>query len=231
MNTDRPLPRRRDRALGGLLLLAATVCSACVPALTVEPPRLAGTFRGDSAAGEPLVVTFDEDDQAFHGSGSEAGEPLVVAGPVVWHGVGSLVRADGSTRQVELRLSADGERLELVEGGDVPVVLERGAAVAEPSAGPSARLFSGSYRATRGPATLARVRLIQRGDLVAGSAAILGEPVGVSGRVRSPARMEGAVLFPDGSEVAFAAELSADGETLRMEGFGTPLTLARETRR
>lgn len=198
--------RRLPPAALGVLSLALAA-TACAP--TVEPPRLYGTFHGTSAAGEPLVVTFAEEDEAFRGTGTLGGRPVALAGPVVWLGVGSLLRADGSRRQVELRLSADGERLELVEGVVAPAVLERGGAPPDaPPPNPSPAAFPGSYRAGRGTATLARVRLIQSGSLIAGSGAILGEPVGVGGRALSPSRAEGTVIFPDGSEVPFSAELS-----------------------
>lgn len=225
-----PRPASGLRLAGPLLLLAA---SACTPALEVAPRHLDGTFRGTSPSGEPLIVTFAEEDQAFRGTGTVAGRPIVLAGPVVWRGVGALVQGDGGTRPVELSLSADGERLEMVELAGPPgepVRLERGGASGAP-AGSASGAFTGAYRAERGPGTLARVRLVQSGSLIAGSGAILGEPVGIAGRLVSASRAEGTVLFPDGSEVAFAAERAASGETLRLTGFGDPMTLTEEDRR
>ncbi len=216
--------------VGGRGTRRRAVCSVlvglagCAPHLTVEPQILAGSYRGVAEDGEAIVIRFTEEEAAFRGEGSIGGAPAVVAGAVGWSGAGSLVTAEGGAEPVELRLSADGERVVLERPGRPAVTLLRAdGAVPSGTGGP----FAGSYRAARGRAPLARVTLVQSGELLAGFGIVTGDPVGVTGRVTGPATAAGLVTFRDGSQVDFRAELAPDGSALTVRGFGEPIALER----
>lgn len=215
--------RRPSGLLGALVAGACVALTACVPPLVVRPQTLAGRFAGVTAAGETVVLSFSEAQESFRGEGTLAGEPLVVAGAAGWRGVGSLQRG-AVAEVVSLTLSADGETLAVERPGQAVLVLQREAGqTTAPPAGP----FSGRFRAMKGRAPLADVTLVDGGGLLSGLAILTGDPVGITGRVTASRRAEGSVTFLDGSQIAFRAELSADGRSLVVEGFGEPITLQR----
>ncbi len=215
------LARAERRRVAALLALAAA--AACAPHLSVEPQTLAGSYRGETADGQEVVLTFSEAEESFRGAGSIGGEPVVVAGAVGWRGTGSLASADGANELVEMTLSADGERVTLERQGQGPVTLHRGEAAGPPApSGP----FAGRYRAVRDRAPFAEVTLVQSGELIAGAGIVTGDPGGVSGRVTAADRAEGVVTFLDGSQVSFAADRAADG-SLTVHGFGEPMAMPR----
>jgi len=206
------------------LVAVAASLAACAPKLTVRPQVLSGSFGGETEDGVPIALIFTESAEAFRGQGTIGGRPAVVAGAVGWRGVGTLAREDGTAELVELSLTADGETVLLERFGAEPVPLHRtGAAPAPAPAGP----FSGSYRAELDGATLAEVTLVQSGELLAGAGVVAGDPAGVAGRTTGPRAAEGVVTLLDGSQTRFDAELSADGRTLVVRGFGAPLDFTR----
>lgn len=225
--TERTARPRAAPALLGLglavNLAAAVLAAGCAPALRVTPPTPTGTFRGATASGDELILTFTEHGQAFRGEGTAGAEPVAVAGAVGWRGVGTLVRADGETVGVDLRLSADGETLVMEAGAAAPVVLTRGAPASPPEPGP----LSGRYRTTTPGGLDAETTLVQSGALLSGAAVIAGDAAGVSGRMIEPDRAEGVATFLDGSQVRFEAVVAADRRSLTVRGFGRPLRMRR----
>jgi hypothetical protein len=203
--------------------LLAAQAIGCATRQTIRPQVLAGPFSGKTSEGKTVVVTFTESDEAFTGEGAIGDDPIVVAGAVGWRGTATLTRASGRQALVELELSGDGERLVVESVGGPPLVLVRGGTPAPAAAGP----FSGGYRARKEGAVLAEVSLVQRGSLVAGVGVVAGDAAGISGRATGPRTADGFVTFGDGSQVGFAAELTADGRTLRVEGFGEPIVMER----
>lgn len=216
----------RARSAGSratVLGLALLSLAACTPRLTVRPQVLAGPFSGTTEDGKAVNVTFLEDQAAFRGEGTIGGEPVIVAGAAGWRGVGSLQRADGGTELVELSLSADGETVTLERPGRQALELQRGGPAPPPASGP----FSGSFRAVRDRAPLAEVTLVQSGSLLSGVGIVTEDAVGITGRATGPRTARGVVTFLDGTQIEFEAELTADGRSLSVRGFGEPLTMKR----
>ena len=215
------------------LALGAIALAACTPRLSVREQHLAGTFSGLNQEGAAVVITFTEQDEAFRGHGTVGGQAIAIAGPVVWRGVGSLVEASGNDMPLEVRLSADGDQVDLVLGhGGETLVLERGGASSPAAPGP----FSGSYTArSTSPGNEGRVaakfELVQSGTLISGMGSFVGDPVGVSALASGPRQARGFVTFQDGNQIEFRAELNADGTSLLLDGFGTALTLERRKSR
>jgi hypothetical protein len=216
----------RKRLLGACASagLAAFVVGCAAHRAPLKAPVLSGSFSGQTSEGKPVVVTFSEEEQAFRGEGTIGGDPIILAGAVGWRGTASLVRASGRQALVELELSGDGEQLVLESADSDPLVLVRGGTPSAAAAGP----FSGDYRARKDRAILAEVSLVQRGSLLAGIGIVGGDAAGISGRASGPNNAEGVVTFLDGSQVTFAIELAADGRSLRVEGFGQPITMERQ---
>jgi hypothetical protein len=207
--------------VAAILVLAL---SGCATRQTIRPQVLSGPFSGKTAEGKAVVVIFTESDEAFRGEGTIGDDPIVVAGAVGWRGTATLTRASGRQALVQLELSGDGQRLVVESAGGPSVVLARGGATPAPApSGP----FSGGYRALKEGAILAEVSLVHRGSLLAGVGIVAGDAAGISGRATGARTAAGFVTFGDGSQVAFAAELAADGRTLRLEGFGEPIVMER----
>jgi len=217
---ERPQNRGAVVAAGALLIF---LLAGCAHRLVIRPQILSGPFSGETEDGRAVAVTFTEDKEAFRGEGTIGDQPLVVAGAVGWRGVGSLAAADGSTELVELLLAADGETVALERQGKPPITLHRGGGPAASTSGP----FSGSYRAKRDRATLAEVTLVQSGSLLAGVGIVAADPAGITGRATGPRAAEGVVTFLDGTQARFQAELSADGKSLVVRGFGEPIEMKR----
>jgi hypothetical protein len=212
------------------LALCGIALTSCTPKLVVRQQRLTGTFSGLNQDGADVVVTFSEQGEAFRGHGTVAGEAIAIAGPVVWRGVGSLVEASGKSVPLQVELSADGDRVDLLLGyGGETLVLERGGANSLGPPGP----FSGTFIARSSTPgnegrVAARFELVQSGTLISGMGAFVGDPVGVSALATGSGRARGFVTFRDGSQIEFRAELTADGAGLLLDGFGTSLTLERK---
>jgi len=211
--------RLRWLAIASLLGLAAPGCGAHRPA--VAPQTIAGVYSGITAAGQPLSLTFTQANEAFRADGTLGGDPVALAGAVGWRGMASFA-GTRSAAPVRLELSPDGEQLAMELDG-ARVLLQRGGTPVPP---PPGGAFSGVYRARSGRALLGRVSLVQRGELVTGIALVAGDPAGVSGRATGPDVAEGVVTFLDGGQAAFRAVLGAD-RSLRVEGFGEPVTLTQ----
>lgn len=205
----------------GVILGSACLGCSMVPQAVV--PTGSGTYAGVTSTGQPIVLSIRQDGQAVRGHGTVGGEPVAIAGPLAWTAVGSLLHANGSAATRELRLSPDGEELVLTGPGGVEEVLARqgeaGAAVAGP--------FTGSYEGADASGALVRAVITQSGGLFAGAGTLLGQPVGITGRVTSGSLAEGILVLADGSQARFEAELSADGQSVAVRGLGAPTTLRR----
>jgi hypothetical protein len=217
--------KTRPAARGGTAVAAllALALAGCATRQTLRPQVLAGSFSGQTAEGKTVVIAFSESGEAFRGDGTIGDDAIVVAGAVGWRGTATLLRASGRQARVDLELSGDGERLVVESAGGPPIVLVRGGPPSPGAAGP----FSGDYRARRDGATLAEASVVQRGSLLAGIGIVAGDPAGISGRATGPRAAEGLVTLADGTQLSFAAELSADGGSLRVQGFGQPIAMER----
>jgi hypothetical protein len=98
--------------------------------------------------GREIAVSFEERERAFQREGTIGGEPLVLAGAVGWRGIATMLHGEADPSRVTLELSADGERLSLLEDGATPIVLARGGSLPAGVDGP----FSGRFVATEGRA-------------------------------------------------------------------------------
>jgi hypothetical protein len=214
--------RTRPAALAALL---SAIAVGCATHQTIRPQVLAGPFSGKTGEGKTVVITFTEKGEAFRGEGTIGDDPIVVAGAVGWRGTATLTRASGREALVQMELSGDGEQLVVESDGGPPLVLVRGGTPTPAASGP----FSGGYRARKDGAPLAEVSLVQRGSLLAGVGIVAGDAAGVSGRATGPRNADGFVTFLDGSQIGFTAELAEDGRSLRVEGFGRPITMERRS--
>ncbi len=207
---------RAHRAVGSVAIALACACGGGEP----PPDEASGTFRGVSSDGAEIVLTLEQEGGAVRGRGTIGGEPVALAGARSWTASGTLVDAAG-TRPIRLGLAAEGGLLELVTRDD-SIVLERGAD-AEPAApGP----FSGTWEAEAAGGVAAEISIVQSGSLLAGAGTLLGDPVGVTGRVEG-SRAQGAVTWADESRVPFRAVLSDDGDEVTLSGLGADLALER----
>jgi hypothetical protein len=186
-------------------------------------PTGSGTYGGVTSTGQRIVLTLQQEGRAVRGHGTVGEEPFVIAGPLAWTAVGSLLQANGAAATRELRLSADGEELILTTPDGTEEVLARQGDVATGAAGP----FAGSYEGADAGGALVRAVIAQRGNLLAGAGTLLGQPAGITGRVTSGTVADGILILADGSQARFQAELSADGQSVAVRGLGAPTTLRR----
>lgn len=203
-----------------LVALLVVGCATGVRRVSVSPPG--NTFRGNTGAGLPLVVTLEPDDEGVRGFGSLNGRDFAVSGPMGWHGPAVLTFADGDSRPVYLTLAPNRASLE-IEGLGAPLVLSTGGGGRAAGGGD----FSGGYRSVRSSLSTVSLVLEQRGELLAGSGFVDGRPVAVVGRTTGPGEAEGTVVFADGSRGRLRATRSADGRKLTVEGLGGTVQLKR----
>lgn len=212
---------------GGWVLVLAGLAAGAVAAGEALPGPLQGLFRGTSAVGQEIVLRMYQVDRSLFAEGTLAGEPLLLSGSLAVCAVGALEGWRESGELIALSLSADGETLSLERQGEAGVLLERqdsGKPLPPPGeSGP----MSGDWVAIEENAVLAEVALLERFGMIAGLATVTGDAVAVTGRVPDRGPATGVVTFVDGSQVAFTAELSADGSTLTVEGFGEVVKLTR----
>lgn len=204
-----------------VLAFSATGCST-IP-ITV-PQRVSGTFSGSTSGDKPIIITLEQEDQAFRGQGAINGQPIAIAGPVTWSAVGSLIHADGSLSLVKLSLSPNGEVLTVESPQQPAITLNGGGTPVSQPPGP----FSGKYRAVERGTTLATVTVAQSGSLISGVGTVFGETVGISGQTTAPNKTQGVMTFLDESQVSFEAELAADGQSISLLGLGAPIVLHRD---
>lgn len=218
-------PRRF--AHGAWIFVLAGLAALPVTAAEVPPGPLEGWFVGANARGEEVTLRVYHLDRSFYAEGTLAGERLLLSGSQAVCGVGALEGWRESGELLALSLSADGQTLNLERQGEPGVSLERqdpGKPLPPPGEpGP----MTGDWVAQEGEAVLAEVALVERSEMIAGLALVLGDAVAVTGRVPSRGPAAGVVTFVDGSQMAFTAELSGDGSTLSVEGFGTVVKLSR----
>lgn len=187
------------------------------------PQEASGTFRGVTDQGIPIVLSISEEGGAFFGHGTLANAPVAITGVHRWSAVGTLTNTDGSFDLLEANLSADGEVLTVQRTGGPVILLTRESAPAPSAGGP----FAGRYVAEEGQVPLAEATILQAGSLIAGVGRVFGESAGISGQVVGPRQVDGILTFQDESQVGFAAELSADGGTVKLTGLGAPVILRR----
>lgn len=206
-------------------ILALTFAGlGCTAEPFVDQGTVSGTFEGVTLEAHPISLSLEQDGQAFSGHGTLGGQPVVIAGPVTFSALASLTHADGSFSTVHVTLSPDGESLSLQREGEAPTVLARSGPSGAATPGP----FSGNYKAQGAEAPLARAVITQNGSLIAGIGIVLGEAVGIGGRVTASNEAKGILTFADESHAGFTAKLSADGQSVSVTGVGRPVVLARQ---
>jgi hypothetical protein len=207
-----------------LILAISIIALGCSTIPIIEPQTVSGTFSGVTSEGGPVVLTLEQEGQAFKGQGTLNGQPIVIAGPLTWSAIGSLTHADGSLSLVKLSLSADSDMLTLENPEQPSLLLNRGGTPISQPTGP----FTGKYQAVEGETVWAAVTLVQSGLLISGFGTVLGEMTGISGRTTAANEVNGIMLFLDESQVRFEAKLSADGQSITLLGLGAPVVLRRE---
>jgi hypothetical protein len=205
------------------LVLTAFAVQACAVEPISEPLTVAGTYQGDTPGGA-IVLTLEQDGQAFRGHGSIGGEPIAIAGPLTWSAVATMTHANGTVTTHILGLEAEGDTLRLEAPGQEPVLLMRGGTPSAATPG----AFSGTYAGVGEAAPFVRATLVQTGDLISGTGVILGLPAGLGGRLTEPGKAEGTATFPDESQISFGLELSPDQGTLLLLGVADPIALRRQ---
>ncbi len=211
------------------ILLAALVLAVILIRLGVSTTpemstqTVSGTYTGVNAAGDPITLTLEQDNQAFKGQGTIAGKPVVISGVLAWEAVGSLAYSDASSSSVRLGLSSDGETLAIKTLGQPDIALNRGGTPVVQPPGP----FSGKFRSAGPAASLANVTILQSGSLITGFAQIFDQTAAVTGKVTDINKAAGRITFLDESQSSFHAELSTDKNTITIFGMGNPIVFER----
>jgi len=189
--------------------------------ITIQSP--AGTFNGQTPEGDPITLTIDQINQGISGRGTINGDPIAISGIQTWNAIGTLTLADGSAALVRIELSSDNDSLTITKTGQADMVLVRGGTPIDGASGP----FTGKYRSVAPNDSIARVTIVQTGDLISGIAEIFDQITAISGRLTDPLKARGTVTYRDESRVMFHAELSADADSITITGMGDPFTLER----
>lgn len=204
-------------------IFALLLFVGCTESSELETQRLAGTYSGQTADGDPIVLTVEQNDQGFRGNGTIKGSPVVISGILAWDAVGSLTHADGSSSLIRISLSSDSRELNIKTTGQPDVDLMLGGTPVTGSSGP----FTGKYRTASPNESLASATIVQTGTLISGVGRFFNQIIAISGQVTDPKEAKGMLTFLDESRVQFSAELSADQQSITITGMGNPVLLER----
>jgi hypothetical protein len=204
-----------------VLLLSISLIPGCATLPRQEPPSLSGTFSGTAGDSRPVRVTLSQDADVVTGRGLVGARAFSLSGLTSWQGPIVLAFEDGPIEAAQITLSPDGTRA-TIRGWGPPFTLERGGpAVSAPSG-----VFAGRYSTER-PSPLWLV-LTQSGDLLAGTGFVDGKPLAVVGRVTGIRQAAGTLLFSDESQNRVRVILSDDGQSVTIQGLGSPIEMRRE---
>lgn len=185
----------------GAVLVAAFV-SGCASMPRQPAASLTGSFAGETATGAPIMLDLVQRDGGAFGRGELDGRPFALSALTRLDAPAVLVFEDGTRREAELGLSADG--LHLVVRGLEADLSRRG-----PTTPATRGAFAGRYVAD-GEALL-ELDLTQHDHLIAGTGWFEGRAVAVAGRVEADGEASASVLFADDSASAMRVRLERDG--------------------
>jgi hypothetical protein len=204
-----------------VILITIVLIIGCTPMIRQEPPKLSGTFSGNTPDGRPIKVTLIQEENTVTGRGLIGEKIFSLSAITSYHGPMVLSFEDGTVVPAYITLSPDGT-LATIRGLGIPLTVNRGGEPLRDLSGP----FAGHY-STTGPPPL-WLTLTQGGDLLAGTGFIDGKPVAVVGKVTGPNRAAGTILFSDESQNRVKVNLSGDGRILTIEGLGGIIEMRRE---
>lgn len=183
-------------------------------------PVFTGSFQGNSAEGDAVLMSFEQEGNTIIGNGSLGGRKFSLSGIASWHGPVVVMFEDGTRATADLRLSVQGDRAN-VKGLGRAFDLNRVSGTAPESVGP----FTGTYT-NDGPPVVS-LELKQEGTLLSGTGIVEGKPVAVVGIVSEAMNVRGILLFSDESERSVKATLSDGGRELVIHGLGGEVVMRR----
>jgi hypothetical protein len=211
---------RRSRGQGMICAVTLLFLGGCAHLARQPAPALTGSYAGETTDGTRVTIALQQDQNAVTGHGTVGSDRISISALTSWAGPVAIAFPDGRVAHGHLALSPLGEKATLEVPG-LELELARSAGVPLTATGP----FSGSYQ--REAETAAWVRLVQNGDLIAGTGYLDGKPIAVAGKVIGPNQARGTLLFSDESRTTVTAVLSEGDRVLTVDGAGRPIKLRR----
>jgi hypothetical protein len=203
-----------------LPILISLMMVNCDYSYEVVPLTLDGTYSGTTVEGEPIVLTLESTEDGLRGYGALDQNEIVFVEGGAKTITGSLTLPDGEVLSVTIASSV-GDHISM-QLGDETLSLEPGATVAALVEGP----FSGYYETRELESLLEALSLTHSGDIITGTAIVLGQQVLVSGWLLGPDSLHGRIILPDETEMEIRARLNGESDLI-VTGWGEPVVFQR----
>lgn len=202
------------------LLAMGALMGCAAPVQRREMPVLSGNFEGVTRDGRPIRISLHQDRDTLSGIGHAADRAFILSGLAAFYGPIVVKWVDGRVDQGQVFLMVNGEAV-TIHGIGETVTLSRGG----PGLNISGGAFAGGFAA---PSRGIWMELHQDGDMLTGSGFDRGRPVALVGRLTTPLKAEGTLMFGDESRMGVRAELSGDHQKLTINGLGAPIEMTRK---
>jgi hypothetical protein len=212
--------KRHFRKVGSIPLMILPVLIGCDYSYEVEPREMDGTYSGTTISGEQIFLTLESSEEGLSGYGTLGQDTVVFVEEGPRKIVGKLLLPDGEEQSVTLAFSEE-ENIRLDLEGQT-LSLAPGEALSWPAQGP----YSGYYETRELQSLLEALSLKQAGNIVGGTAIVLGREVLVSGWLVAPDSLHGRIILPDEVELGISATLD-DDNNLVVRGLGDPVVFQR----
>ncbi|NOX51432.1 MAG: hypothetical protein GXP16_12995 [Gammaproteobacteria bacterium] len=207
-------------------LLTVLLLSACgndsSKAQHLSPIK--GLFQGTTEDGQEVVVSLEEVNGNVRLEGQIGGAHFVATASRTVAANGILLDSNGMRTPLRIQLSGSGQRLSIrtTSFGDLTLAPSPGK-FENPGSGP----FTGKYSANSSDGGLAELVIYQSGDLISGTGTVLGDRVGVAGRIVTPDSAVGHVVYSDGTQVQIRMSLDSANQ-ITVFGFGGHFAMDRQ---
>jgi hypothetical protein len=183
-----------------------------------------GLFQGTTEDGQEVVVSLEEINGNVRLEGQIGGAPFVATASRTVAASGILLDSHGMRIPLTIQLSGSGQRLSIRTSsfGDLTLAPSPGK-FDPPQSGP----FTGKYSANSNDGGLAELVIYQSGDLISGTGTVLGDRVGVAGRIVAPDSAVGHVVYSDGTQVRIRVSRDSTDQ-ITVSGFGGHFAMDRQ---
>jgi hypothetical protein len=203
-----------------LVSIIMLVLLGCDYRFEAEPMVMDGTYSATTADSQYIVLTLSSEREVLSGYGTLGSNNVVFVEGGPKQVVGKLILPEGGMLPVVITFSGN-ENLNLEIAGETLTLKPEGS-VSQPADGP----FSGYYETSDLLSLMETLSLKQSGEIISGTALVLGQKVLISGWLVTPDSAFSRVILPDDTEFEITAIIN-NKNNLIVRGLGQPVLFER----